>query len=77
MGYSETQRKELEETINRTPCDLVVLATPVDLRRILHLNKPSVRVGYEVEELTKPNLTDLLSDFTTQHQRKPEVAMAH
>jgi predicted GTPase len=77
MGYSETQRKELEETINRTPCDLVVLATPVDLRRILHLNKPCVRVGYEVEELTKPNLTDLLSDFTTQHQRQHEVAMAH
>jgi predicted GTPase len=77
MGYSETQRKELEETINRTPCDLVVLATPVDLRRILHLNKPSVRVGYEVEELTKPNLTDLLCDFTTQHQRKPEAAMSH
>jgi predicted GTPase len=77
MGYSETQRHELEETINRTPCDLVLLATPVDLRRILHLNKPCVRVGYEVEELTKPNLTDLLSDFTTQHQRKPEAAMAH
>src|SRR5512144_1746693 len=46
MGYSETQRHELEETINRTPCDLVVLATPVDLRRILRLNKPCVRVGY-------------------------------
>jgi predicted GTPase len=70
MGYSETQRHELEETINRTPCDLVVLATPVDLRRILRLNKPCVRVGYEVEELTKPNLTDLLSDFTITHQPK-------
>jgi predicted GTPase len=76
MGYSDTQRRELEETINRTPCDLVVLATPVDLRRILHLNKPCVRVGYEVEELTKPDLADLLSDFTTQHQVKREVAMA-
>ena len=77
MGYSETQRHELEETINRSPCDVVVLATPVDLRRILHLNKPCVRVGYEVEELTKPNLADLLSDFTTQHQREHEAAMAH
>ncbi|MBZ5566899.1 MAG: cyclic 2,3-diphosphoglycerate synthase [Acidobacteriia bacterium] len=76
MGYSETQRHELEETINRTPCDLVLLATPVDLRRILHLNKPCVRVGYEVEELTKPNLPDLLADFTTQHQVKREVAHA-
>ena len=76
MGYSETQRRELEETINRTPCDLVLLATPVDLRRILHLNKPCVRVGYEVEELTKPNLPDLLADFTTQHRVKREVAHA-
>lgn len=76
MGYSETQRHDLEETINRTPCDLVLLATPVDLRRILHLNKPCVRVGYEVEELTKPNLADLLSDFTTQHQVKRVAAFA-
>ena len=77
MGYSDHQRHELEETINRTPCDLVLLATPVDLRRILHLNKPCVRVGYEVEELTKPNLTDLLSEFTSQHQVRCEVEMAH
>ncbi len=77
MGYSEHQRHELEETINRTPCDLVLLATPVDLRRILRLNKPCVRVGYEVEELTKPNLADLLSEFTAQRQVRQEVAMAH
>ncbi len=77
MGYSDHQRHELEETINRTPCDLVVLATPVDLRRILHLNKPCVRVGYEVEELTRPNLTELLSEFTAQRQVRRELAMAH
>ncbi|MGZ4818679.1 MAG: cyclic 2,3-diphosphoglycerate synthase [Terriglobales bacterium] len=76
MGYSENQRQELQDTINRTPCDLVVLATPVDLGRILHLNKPCVRVGYEVEELTKPNLADLLSDFTTQHQVKHSAVFA-
>ncbi len=76
MGYSETQRRELEETINRTPCDLVLLATPVDLRRILRLNKPCVRVGYEVEELTAPSLRDLLSDFTAQHRPAGAVAVA-
>ncbi len=76
MGYSETQRHELEETINRTPCDLVLLATPVDLRRILKLNKPCVRVGYEVEELTQPTLTTVLTDFTSLHQRRRVGAVA-
>ncbi|MGI9102838.1 MAG: cyclic 2,3-diphosphoglycerate synthase [Terriglobales bacterium] len=75
MGYSEIQRKELEETINRTPCDLVLLATPVDLRRILQLNKPCVRVGYEIEEVTHPGLTEILADFTVQQQVKRTAAV--
>ncbi len=74
MGYSEVQRHELEETINRTPCDVVLLATPVDLRRILRLNKPCVRVSYEVEELTHPTLADVLAEFTAVYQpRRAEV----
>ena len=44
MGYSDTQRHELEETIKRVPCDLVVVATPIDLARTIKLDKPSVRV---------------------------------
>jgi predicted GTPase len=75
MGYSETQRHELEETINRTPCDVVVIATPIDLGRVLNLNKPSVRVGYEIEEITKPSLLDLLTEFSSRMQeRKPVMA---
>jgi predicted GTPase len=75
MGYSETQRRELEETINRTPCDVVVVATPIDLGRVLKLNKPSVRVGYEIEEITKPSLLDLLTEFSAKMQeRKPVLA---
>ena len=80
MGYSETQRRELEETINRTPCDLVVIATPVDLRRIVNVNKPCVRVGYEVEELTQPSLREVLAQFTERKQqprRVPAVALSH
>ena len=79
MGYSETQRRELEETINRTPCDLVVIATPVDLRRIVNVNKPCVRIGYEVEELTQPSLREVLAQFTERKQprRAPAVAHAH
>jgi predicted GTPase len=72
MGYNEAQRRELEETINRTPCDVVVVATPIDLGRVLKLNKPSVRVGYEIEEITKPSLLDVLTEFSHKmEERKP------
>jgi len=67
MGYSETQRRELEETINRADCDLVLVATPVDLARLLRLNKPSLRVGYEIEQRTQPGLTEILADFSARH----------
>ena len=51
MGYSDIQRHELEETINRVPCDLVLVATPIDLGHLIKLNKPTLRVTYEVENL--------------------------
>ena len=44
MGYSETQRHELQETIKRVPCDVVLVATPIDLARTIHIDKPNVRV---------------------------------
>lgn len=69
MGYSAVQRHELEETINRIDCDLVIVATPIDLGHLLHLNKPSLRVNYEVEDLTRPGLTDILRTFTNSHAR--------
>jgi predicted GTPase len=61
MGYSETQRHELESTIANTPCDLVLVATPIDLARTISIRKPSLRVRYEVEELTKPNLESVIA----------------
>jgi predicted GTPase len=63
MGYSTMQRHELEETINRVPCDLVLIATPIDLARVIKLDKPSLRVTYEVEELTHPGLVEILAQF--------------
>jgi predicted GTPase len=68
MGYGAVQRHELEETINRVPCDLVLVATPVNLTSILKLNKPSVRVSYEAEELTRPGLVEILTDFTAKRK---------
>ena len=69
MGYSETQRHELQETIKRVPCDVVLVATPIDLARTIHIDKPSVRVRYEVEEIGKPAIPRLIENFTEQHQR--------
>ncbi|MGZ5434237.1 MAG: cyclic 2,3-diphosphoglycerate synthase [Thermoanaerobaculia bacterium] len=51
MGYGDAQIHDLEETIRRTPCDVVVVGTPIDLRRVLTLDKPAVRVRYELREL--------------------------
>ncbi|MCL6451661.1 MAG: cyclic 2,3-diphosphoglycerate synthase [Acetobacteraceae bacterium] len=60
MGYGPRQIKELEETINATPADLVLSATPVDLGRILRLNKPAVRARYRLEEVGQPDLAGAL-----------------
>jgi predicted GTPase len=60
VGYGEQQIKDLEATINNVPCDLVIIATPVDLTRIISINKPMLKVGYELQEIGKPDLTDLL-----------------
>jgi predicted GTPase len=63
MGYGEKQVADLEATINQTDCDLVVIGTPIDIRRILKLNKPSVRVTYELQEIGRPNFDDVLKEF--------------
>jgi predicted GTPase len=72
MGYSDTQRHELEETIKRVPCDLVLVATPIDLARTIKIDKPSVRARYEVEEIGNPALVNILKEFTQAH--KPVLA---
>ena len=61
LGYGEHQIRELEETINATPCDVVVVGTPIDLRRIVKINKPAVYVRYELEEVGSPNLEEILN----------------
>lgn len=63
MGYSDEQIRELEETIDAVPCDLVMVATPVDLTRIARFSKPSVRVGYELEEAEgQPTIAEVLAE---------------
>ncbi len=60
MGYSEEQIKELEQTINKSKCDAVIIATPIDLGRLIKINKPYVRVSYELEEIGKLRLDNVL-----------------
>jgi len=71
MGYSAMQRHELEETIRQTPCDLVLIATPIDLARVIKIDKPHLRVTYEVEELVQPGLARLLAKFSHEHEPEP------
>lgn len=60
MGYGEKQMKELEKTIKNTDCDAVVIGTPIDLSRIINIEQPSTRVRYELQEIGKPNLQDII-----------------
>jgi predicted GTPase len=63
MGYGDKQVKDLEATINRTKCDLVIIATPIDLTRIIKIKKPTVRVMYALQEIGDPDLEAVLSGF--------------
>ena len=60
MGYGEAQVHELEETINNTDCDVVVAGTPIDLNRVIKVNKPIVRVHYELVEIGHPTLEEYI-----------------
>jgi predicted GTPase len=60
MGYGEAQTRDLEATINASDVDMVVIGTPIDLSRIIKINKPSQRVRYELQEIGVPTLKDVL-----------------
>jgi len=63
MGYGEEQVKDLEKTVNAVDCDVVVIGTPIDLRRVIKIDKPAVRVKYDLQEIGKPDLEDVLARF--------------
>jgi predicted GTPase len=67
MGYGEVQLKDMETTINNTECDSVVVATPIDLNRILKIDKPNTRVFYDLQEIGSPNFEEVLADFGKKH----------
>lgn len=63
MGYGNHQVKDLQDTINAAKCDVVVSGTPIDLNRVLKVNKPVIRVTYELQVLGEPRLEELLARF--------------
>ncbi|MBE0526189.1 MAG: GTPase, partial [Candidatus Thorarchaeota archaeon] len=70
MGYGKKQMQELQQTINRSDADAVVIGTPIDLKRIIKIDKPSVRVKYDLQEIGKPDLEDVLTEFVKKHNLK-------
>jgi len=63
MGYGDEQLRDLQATIARCPADIVLIATPIDLRRIIKISQPTLRVGYELQEIGKPDLDEVLAGF--------------
>lgn len=71
MGYSTKQLAELEETIRTTPCDFVLIATPIDLRHVIQIAQPSLRVTYKFAEHKTNKLAEVVSQFVHQHAAVP------
>jgi predicted GTPase len=70
MGYGDQQLKDLETTINNTDCDSVIIATPIDLNRIIKIKKPNTRVYYDLQEIGDPNLSQVIDEFVKKHKLK-------
>ena len=68
MGYGTAQVRELEATIDRTPCDVVVVGTPIDLTRLIAIRQPTVRARYELQEIGRPDLTEVVGAFASRVQ---------
>jgi len=68
MGYSNQQMKDLSETIKNTPCDLVLIATPIDLKRVITIDKPTLHVRYDLQEIGHPDLGDIIDEFVKKHK---------
>ena len=74
MGYSDTQMRDMERTINACECDVVIIATPIDLRRLIDIKHPTVRVGYELEEIGRPKLEDVIGEFLERRSSRAAPA---
>ena len=74
MGYGKQQLEDLEKTIDQTDCDTVIIGTPIDLSRVIQINKPYTRIHYELEEEGSPNLNDILEVFIKNNKLKQKIS---
>ncbi len=70
MGYGKKQTDELQQTINKSDVDAIVIGTPIDLNHVIKIDKPNVRVRYDLQEIGRPNLEDVLTAFVKKHKLK-------
>jgi predicted GTPase len=73
MGYGDEQIRELGATIAQVPCEVVIVGTPIDLRRLVKIDKPVVRARYELQEIGRPDLSDALSPLLKEVAREIPV----
>jgi predicted GTPase len=73
MGYGGQQIQDLSATIEKTGCDSVIIATPVDLQRVIKINKPCTRVEYSLQEIGRPNIDDVLDVFVKNINKAKEA----
>jgi predicted GTPase len=76
MGYGDQQVRDLERTIERVPCDIVVVGTPIDLSRLVTIRKPVVRARYDLQEIGRPDLADALAALLEQIGREARTRAA-
>jgi len=77
MGYGDEQLKDLEDTINACDCDAVIIGTPIDLKRVINIKKPSTRVFYDLQSIGKPSLNDVVEDFLAKQKLLALDLMIH
>ena len=70
MGYGDEQIRDLEATIENTPCDAVVIGTPIDLSRVINIKKPFAKIGYDLQEIGYPDLTQVMDKFVNKFVTK-------
>jgi predicted GTPase len=70
MGYGDEQIKDLEKTINNTDCDSVIIGTPIDLNRVVKIKKPNTRVYYDLDEIGKPDMEEMIDEFINKNNLK-------
>jgi len=73
MGYGDEQVADLSATIEKVDCDSVVVATPIDLGRIIKINKPATRVEYSLQEIGHPTMDDILADFIAKIEKSQRI----